>query len=52
LKKALNAMVKAARFMVQIRMVIVVVVKAWCPTCEFVPSWCAWWSKRHHTHSV
>jgi len=41
LKKALNAMVKAARIMVQIRIVMVVVVGAWCPTRELVPSWCA-----------
>jgi hypothetical protein len=41
LEKALNTVVKAARFMVQIRMVMVVVVGAWHPTCELVPSWCA-----------
>jgi len=40
-KKALNAVVKAARFMAQIRMVMVVVVGAWCPTCQLVPTWYA-----------
>jgi hypothetical protein len=41
LKKSMNAVVKAAKFIVQIRMVMVVVVGVWCPTCQLVPSWCA-----------
>jgi len=38
-KKTMNAVVKAARFMAQIRMVIRMVVGAWCPTCQLVPTW-------------